>query len=354
VAYDRGCIRAGARRVAVDEIEFELIRGPCQALPDLAARWAGRFGLWWDVRTKAESGLRLALGLRQVEAVRAGPVVLAANASPAQAWSAMLHSALAQALPNAAEIAAGTATPEHLHQLRVALRRLRTALRVFAPWSGEAKAALALEAEWRLPFARLGVARDRDVLAGALRPMLAAVGASEFAAATQGTGPPPVDVVRGKAFTSLLLRTLALAHVPAPAAAADTGKPLAVAARECLGPLWRSVRRESLGFGQASAEVQHRTRRRLKRLRYAIEFLQPLLEPRATRRLREALSLALKALGELNDLHLAGARLGDQAANHPQAWFALGYLAARQEAAVGVAVQRLAELRPSRLAWRGA
>ena len=170
IAYDHGRIVAGGRAVAVNEIEFELVSGPPAALPALAARWAARFGLWWDVRTKSERGFRLALGQDLVPAVKAGVAELPADAGPGDAWAAVLHSALAQALPNAAEIAAGTDAPEHLHQLRVALRRLRSALRWFAAWSSDAAAAHALESEWREPFRRLGAARDADVLTHSLQP----------------------------------------------------------------------------------------------------------------------------------------------------------------------------------------
>ncbi|MDO8418682.1 MAG: inorganic triphosphatase, partial [Rubrivivax sp.] len=218
IAYDHGRIVADGRAVAVDEIEFELISGPPAALPALAARWAARFGLWWDVRTKSERGMRLALGRDQVPAVKAAAAELPADAGPGEAWSAVLQSALVQALPNAAEIAAGTDAPEHLHQLRVALRRLRSALRWFAAWSGDADAAHALELEWREPFRRLGAARDTDVLTHSLQPALVAAGAPPFTWPAAAAGAGPGEIVRSAGFTALLLRTLALSLRPAAAA----------------------------------------------------------------------------------------------------------------------------------------
>ena len=41
----------------------------------------------------------------------------------------MIGNALAQLLPNAAFIAEGIAAPEHIHQARVAIRRMRSALK---------------------------------------------------------------------------------------------------------------------------------------------------------------------------------------------------------------------------------
>ncbi|HSM20635.1 MAG TPA: CYTH domain-containing protein, partial [Rubrivivax sp.] len=92
IACDHGRIVADGRRVAVDEIEFELVSGPPAALPALAARWAARFGLWWDVRTKSERGYRLALGLDQVPATKASPAVLPAGAGLREAWCTVLQS----------------------------------------------------------------------------------------------------------------------------------------------------------------------------------------------------------------------------------------------------------------------
>ncbi|MDP1648862.1 MAG: CHAD domain-containing protein [Rubrivivax sp.] len=355
IAYDHGRIVAGSHAVAVNEIEFELVSGPAAALPALAARWVARFGLWWDVRTKSERGFRLALGRDHVPAVKAGAAELPADAGPGEAWATVLHSALVQALPNAAEIAAGTDAPEHLHQLRVALRRLRSALRWFAAWSGDAAAAQALELEWREPFGRLGAARDSDVLTHSLQPALAAAGAPPFTWPAAAPGAGPGEIVRSAEFTALLLRTLALSMRPV-AAASDGGRPaLEAAAADVLHRAWRRVRRDASGFAAASVEEQHRTRKRLKRFRYGLEFLLPLLARKPAQRLHVAVCRALDALGELNDLHTAEVLLRAHVARDTQAWFAVGWVRARQEPAsarAAAALSRLARLDRQPLPWR--
>lgn len=354
IAFDSGRIVAGAKSAAVSEIEFELIGGPPAALPALAARWAARFGLWWDVRTKSERGFRLALGHDRVPAVKAAPVALPAGAGPGQVYAAVLHAALVQALPNAAEIGAGTDAPEHLHQLRVALRRLRSALRWFADWSGDAAAAQTLEADWREPFGRLGAARDADVLAQGLAPALAAAGSPPFEWPAEPLAAGPGEVVRGAEFNALLLRSLALSLAPAPAAAG--GAPaLQAAARHVLRSAWRRLLRDAERFAAAGVDEQHRTRRRLKRFRYGLEFLMPLLTPGASRRLHREVCRALDALGELNDLHTAESRLRIAAEYDGRAWFAVGWVVARQaasQAAAAAALARMARLDREPLPWR--
>lgn len=354
VAYDQGRIIGGDRSEAVNEIEFELVSGPAAALPALAARWARRHGLWWDVRTKSERGLRLALARDNVPPVKAAAIVLPAGARPLEAWQAVLRSALVQALPNAAEIAAGTDTPEHLHQLRVALRRLRSALRWFAGWGGDAAAAHALEADWREPFGRLGAARDSDVLTHSLQPALDAAGAPPFSWPAAAMAEGPGEIVRSAEFTALLLRTLALAL--APAAPAEAGAPaLRAAAAAVLRRAWRRVLRDAAGFAGATVEEQHRTRKRLKRFRYGLEFLTPLLPAKRTTRLLKAVTVALDALGDLNDLHTAESRFRELAATDPRAWFAVGWVRARQDGvrlAAAAALARLARLERQALPWR--
>ncbi len=136
VAYDRGWLLAGEgeaqRKLAVNEIEFELLSGPPAKLAALALRWVGKHGLYWDSRTKSERGMRLALGLTRAPAVTVQPPPRRAAEAPAAAGHAALQAALEQAVANAAEIAEGLGEGEHLQALRAALRRMPEALRRMA------------------------------------------------------------------------------------------------------------------------------------------------------------------------------------------------------------------------------
>ena len=349
LAYDRGRILAGERLLEVDEIEFELVRGPGASLVDLAARWAARFGLWWDVRTKSERGHRLALGLDQVPATRAAAVALPVAASPAQALASWAAGALQQALPNAAEIASGTAQPEHLHQLRAALRRLRSVLRVYADFAVDPAAALALEADWREPFGQLGAARDQDVLCHSLVPQLnaalQAAGAPLLPALPPDAGRGPADIVCDAGFTALLLRSLVLCAAPPVVQEGGSPSALVRAVGAALRPLWRQVRRGAADFGAADAQTRHRLRKRIKRLRDALACAMPLLKRKPAAALMRRLARSLKSLGELNDLQVAVLRYGALAQRNPQALLAVGFLAARQQPAVDRAAAALARLR---------
>lgn len=92
LAFDEGVITAGPRQLPVCEIEFELLSGPPAALAALAARWAARFGLVWDVQTKSERGHRLALG------ALAPPPAPAPRLRPGAGFGARVSGALARLL----------------------------------------------------------------------------------------------------------------------------------------------------------------------------------------------------------------------------------------------------------------
>jgi inorganic triphosphatase YgiF len=363
LAHDRGRIHAEGGQVEVDELEFELKAGPAAALPALALRWVQRHGLWWDVRTKSERGFRLAEGLDLVPATHAAPSSVARGQAGPALMATLLQDTLAQVLPNAAELAARTATPEHLHQLRVGLRRLRSVLREAAPLRGEpdaVSAALALEREWAAPFGALGAARDADALAAGLWPeldrVLAAAGLPPLPQAAALSAQDPAEVVQGTAVQTLLMRTLALA-LPPPAAA--EGAALAAVARvtspdaaTLLQPLWKRVRRGSRQIAAAPPEQLHRLRKRAKRLRYLLDALAPQLRHKALQRMLALLRKALNRLGELNDLHTAEQALKALPEPSPSVWLALGWLTAHRQALLARAQGALDELAQAAPPWR--
>jgi len=142
---------AGARSQPICEVELELKAGQPDALFALALDWAGDFGcLPFDV-SKAERGVKLAHGI-EAAPVKAIALTLAAGMSVEEGFAAIVQACLAQFQANlpgvlrplsvagerpdghAGEDAGPRPTDddiEYVHQARVALRRLRAALRLF-------------------------------------------------------------------------------------------------------------------------------------------------------------------------------------------------------------------------------
>lgn len=145
-ALDEGRVEAGDRGRDVCELELELKGGDAAGLFAAAHDWLGRHGLWLDVVSKAERGALLHAGATLPPPVKACAPKWDARAAGALSGEAMLRAMVAaclqQILPNASALADGSDDPEHVHQLRVGLRRLRSVARAMAPF------AQALPAHW--------------------------------------------------------------------------------------------------------------------------------------------------------------------------------------------------------------
>jgi inorganic triphosphatase YgiF len=346
VALDMGTLSAGAAHARVQEIEFEHIAGPVSGWIGLAMAWARRHRLWLDARSKAERGRLLARGKAASPATKASrPALAAGDVAPDAALRACVASVLAQLLPNASVVAAGVAEPEHVHQLRVALRRLASVLREFGHWSP------ATSADWppqvRRLFTALASTRDRDALAASIGPQLQAAGAPWWELAPPAradAAPSPADAARDAATTQLLLELIGFASCAASAEAHADGASALASARAGLARLHRRLRDAGKDFARLTPEDQHRARKRLKRLRYCAECLSQGFPKRGWSAYAQRLTAAQEALGRWQDMVVAEKAARAAVEREPRAWFAIGWLVARREACIAEAAAALRAL----------
>ncbi|RRH88120.1 CYTH and CHAD domain-containing protein [Variovorax beijingensis] len=368
----------------VCELELELKRGDVTGLVALAHRWSQQHGLWFSTVSKAERGARLLAKLDVVPAVKAEAPRFADEKEKPDGRAiqqAVVASCLAQMLPNASEIAAGSTDEEQIHQLRIGIRRLRTALRELVGL--DPRTDLFNGAEWEPPlveaFRALGALRDREQVVKLAQPQLRDAGAPEFdplagddAAAE---APSPGEVVRAPAFQSVLVSligfTAATAAESAPQADAEgAGQPASASApapldagearrhlRKRLQRLHKQVVRDGQRFESLAAEDQHRTRKRLKRLRYLAEFVAPLFadedegkKPAAERYLKR-LRPAQDALGEFNDEAVALALYREATGRDARAWFAVGWFSGRHAAGAKACRKALGRIEKAPRFW---
>ncbi|MGZ5270120.1 MAG: CYTH and CHAD domain-containing protein [Ramlibacter sp.] len=324
VALDRGHITAARRSHTVRELEVELKFGdPVDALR-LARQWTARHGLWLSTISKAQRGHLLAQGEVAGPPVGAEPAHYPRKASPGEIVQAVLASCLAQVVGNASEIAAGSCDNDHVHQLRVGIRRLRTALRELQPL-----AALDAGCEPALidTFRALGQHRDQFHVTRSLEPQVEAAGGPLLATASLGPPvPDPGEVVRAPAFQDALLELLGQQARPAPGKG-SARKPL----RRGLQRLWRQVVRDGARFTALDETLQHRVRKRLKRLRYLADFAQPLFPGHGQRAFLADLKPVQDALGSYNDALMALSAYRAMAQADAKALFGVGWLTAQRE-----------------------
>ncbi|HUD90898.1 inorganic triphosphatase, partial [Sphingobium sp.] len=160
LVLDRGMVRAGEREAALCEVELELMAGPPAALFAIARRIDGAMPVRPGVLTKSERGYRL----RDVlpEAYKAEPVRLDPGMKASEAFIHITQACLRHYRLNEGVLLEGY-EPKALHQARVAVRRLRSALSLFKPILLETDIQRFRD-ELRWLAGMLGQARDLDVL----------------------------------------------------------------------------------------------------------------------------------------------------------------------------------------------
>lgn len=362
-ALDRGRVEAGDRTLDVCELELELKGGPHEGLYALAKRLIEAAPLRLSFVTKAERGYRLLSGQTAGEAIRQGRVKLEPGMTTRQAFQAIAASALRQWAGNAA-ILGSARRPEALHQMRVALRRLRTAMKLFEPVvSDEAFVRLTAELKWLAGELDLG--RDTDVLIEeTFRPAarhlhqqagMSGLGERLLKGRTKAYD-RVIEMLAQPRHLNLVLDTAAWIDCGRWADPTDprhgplADRPIEATACEGLDKLRRQVKKRGKALERLDPERRHKLRIRAKRLRYGLEFFSGLYD-RDKDRLKamlEALKGLQEGLGVLNDLEVArgkgqalaeggGRAAGDSEVEGVQEAYAIGL-------AVGLRLNGQAEL----------
>ncbi len=318
VALDQGFLFAGERREPTYEIELELKSGEPAALIDLGLSLVDAIDVKLSVRSKAERAAGL-MSHAPPEPARAKPPELAPKTPTDEAIAIILRDCLSQFLGNLPALESGDAV-EAVHQMRVAMRRLRSALglfnRVFPCSDFEA-----LRAEAQRIAAVLGEARDWDVFidmvrAGPLPRLGDEPGFQEFLAAAQAKADAGhaavLHLANARAATrfALSLERLVSRRGWRSAIAEDRllelAEPVVLFAERSLDRLDRKLRKRGRRFRSLSPEARHALRIAMKHMRYAAEFFGHLFHPaRAAKRYAEKAAALQDLLGELNDATIA-------------------------------------------------
>jgi len=316
-SLEQGELTQGEQRLPFNTLTLELLSGHPKCLFELALALLKSVPLQLDWRSPPERGYAL---LAAPQAVKAKPLGLLPSMNVEQAFQAVVHNCLAQIQANEADVAHGQA-PESLHQLRVGLRRLRSALRLFekvVPCPTE------LHKQLDALASALGPARDWDVLLDSTLPWL-----------TNSSNAQPIDALRQLAQQHAQRHQLAAsARINAPrysrlmlnfgawvegagwreSPQADldqlnTGLPRF--AKKSLDKAQKRLQTRGKGLTDADPAARHRVRIAAKKMRYAAEFLQALYPKKAMAAYVRALTKLQDELGQLNDAAVAEELLRD-------------------------------------------
>lgn len=212
-------------------------------------------------------------------------------------------------------------TPEPVHQMRVAIRRLRSALSVFRKAAGCPELDR-LGPELRELAARAGAARDWDVfLDGTGASVLAALPEdrrmASLLAAARRKREAAYAALRAE-LASPGVRTLGLdlacaaalrpwESAPEPERQETLRQDARAYAAQVLDRRMKRAAARAAGMAELPIEALHELRKECKRLRYAAECFAPLFPGQDARRFFKRLARLQEALGRLNDGAVAAA-----------------------------------------------
>jgi CHAD domain-containing protein len=271
----------------------------------------------------AEQGLEAVIpqetGPAQVPEQLAGPPLAAEMRADAAAKAVLLQQ-LGALTANEAGARAGL-DPECLHDFRVAVRRTRTAL-------GQIRGVFPKKAleRFRSGFAWLGEVtgptRDLDVyllhfpeyqarlpeaVQGDLQPLHAFLKSHR-----QKEQAALVETLDSHRYRQLLQgwRAFLEAEGPAQTSLVNALRPVREVAGEQIARAYRRVVKQGKAITKASPATDlHRLRKSCKKLRYLLEFFQPLYPPKKVKKLIKALKRLQENLGAFQDLEVQGAAL---------------------------------------------
>jgi len=250
--------------------------------------------------TEQQHSIRNAL-----QPIKATPIVLHDAMDPPEAYAVVLRNVVAHMEANE-HGAAQRSDPESVHQMRVALRRLRSAIAIFREHRNND--ALVPDIRWLAGV--LGTVRNWDVFLAETLPLL-----REWQTQTQN-----IDQLRVRSET---MRDAASGHVKSALASARYDR-LKQALRSSANEPWSSSHDDLRKFATATLQRRyekackrahglhtqswielHELRIAVKKLRYPVEFFSALFKAPHVRVLRGRLTELQDVLGAMNDASTA-------------------------------------------------
>lgn len=295
------------------EVELELLRGESAAVFDLARLLTDHADLRMSGGTKLETALALADPGNPTPKRKKDNVDLETIAGDVLAGALVAGAArLAELQPALIDYRRA----EGVHQMRVALRRLRAIERIFRRClRSDEIANIATRA--KAIAGRLGPARDWDVFLEETLPAAADGGSApasvralkaQAEAARAAAWADAVAAVREPAFTAFLLDVMEAGTVAR--WREDAKKALSLPARDFAPKvldraLKKALRMAEDTLGEADLAARHPLRIALKKLRYPIQLFRGVYPKEDRKEYMAALSALQDAFGALNDAVVA-------------------------------------------------
>jgi len=332
LAVDLGEIRAGDRVEPFNEVEFELFDGPLGGLFDVAGTLLAGADARYSRRSKAARADLLASEGRVISLPvprKSRPIVFANRWTAEKAVRTIMRECVDQIITNIDTVRRND-DPEGPHQLRVGLRRLRSAFSVFSE-ALDCPEMHRLHDEARWLGQVVGRLRDVDVvLIDMIEPAIATEGADagmpELAeqlkvhiATVRAEVREVLATPRVRKFELDILRyveTRAWRDNAGGKAPRLLTAPVKMSAERQLHKRYRKVKRCARNLANLTIEQRHELRKQLKKLRYAAEFFAPLYSQKKSASFLTHLKSLQTVFGDLNDAAVLRGLFNDPDAAH--------------------------------------
>lgn len=325
VSFNRGLVATpGGSEVAISEIDLDLRQGDVEALFAVARILNQAADLRIEPRSLAARGYALIAGLDggAVATRRHGRIDLDRALPVEEALALIARRSLTHLLVN--DPVARRGDPEGVHQMRVALRRLRVALNLFKALIPPEQLTWASgEVKWLAEA--LGAARNWDVFAELVGPVEQAFEAdpdleclSRTISEARRTAHAAIStVLASRRYAQLTLELTAWIETRAWRRQSVSERsvrllsPLGDLADQLLERRYRKARKHIKCFAQLDAEGRHQLRIALKKMRYTADSFARIYDGKTVARYLKRLAALQQDLGVLNDIATADKLIAD-------------------------------------------
>lgn len=279
MAIDTGSVKSKSESLPICEIELELLSGKIADIFSLTRTLQKEHSLYPAIASKAERGYKLFLN-QPTTAFRSKPPLITAEMSPIGAFRVIALSCLEHFQRNEYGLQTEGA-PEFVHQARVAIRRLRSAIKLFSP---------ALPKEfvhtygkaWQSLASALGDARNWDVFLTQTLPPIETFFPkncdvlrlrNESKRQIKSTRRAIKRILSMKEYPRLLVEFTAAVYALSDTLPSDL---LAFACSQ-IDQQAKAARKLASRHRALNPNERHAMRISFKKLRYSLEFFSPLL-----------------------------------------------------------------------------
>ncbi len=355
----------------ISEVELELVEGNPVNLFGLARVLSRRVRLHPSNRSKAEVGYRLYQNIA-ISPTKPADLLIDPKADPLDTFQHICFECLHHLQMNDAGILLDN-DKEYIHQVRVAMRRIRSAIKLFSPvlpmtfvgnWN----------VIWRDLANALGDARNWDVFNEELLPLLKEtfgnhpdiLALEKFAISHRSSGHDSAIASFGSRNYSVKVISFAEAIMSLKThpeiknrqkmilESQSTAEPIRPENTEqfAIRLLKRRHRRfqREIAVKNRTLEESHQLRLYLKKLRYSFEFFIELFPKKKMNRYTKTLSRAQELLGKMNDLATAEILLAKR--NLPQVDIAAAWIIGRQSGYLSMMPKVIAGLNEIKAPWQ--